>query len=267
MKPLLTFALHLIPIAGIAQPFVAGESNGLAEISTVLQSSSWNGFLNPAFLGDEETKHAFSYTQQLPYGLKELSTIQLAYAHRFQKNKGFAVQLQQHGFGLIENRQASFAYGMLLTEGFQAGIRLHVINYQQGEAYPSITKVNTEIGMAIQLNKHWLIGSQLMLDRKRNELQQFENQFIKIGAAYLIDNRVSTFGELTFTRNQPLIQLGIKLQLHPNFHLLAGSFLSPNKFTFGASYQLPKNWEFNFNTTWHPVLGYLPSIGILFSGK
>lgn len=268
MKKLLFILGLLLAFEGAAQISAQIGSRSLGMGGTGLTLTDvYSVYNNPGAFGALE-KTAVGLNYENRFLLKELSTQSIAFGYHSEKSGNFGVQLQQYGFSLYREVQASIVYGTKLFDGFYGGFAINYHRIQLGENYGVRNTASASLGIYYEASDVLNFGVRIQ-NISRTELADFEDERLPtrfgLGATYIFSKKVLWTIEIDKAILHPVnVKSGFEIHPHEILYLRFGvnSYPFQSGFGFGLKFD---NLQFDMATQWHSQLGMSPSAGLKYS--
>ncbi len=265
MKNILFFLALFTAFVGSAQvyPQIGARSAALGGAGLTF-NDVYSVYNNPGSFGALE-KTAIGLNYENRFLLKELSSQALAFGYHTEKSGNFGVQLQQHGFSLYREMQASLVYGRQLFRNFYGGFAVNFHRIQLGDIYGSKNTASGTLGIFYAATDALNFGVRVQ-NISRTALSEFEDERLPtrfaIGATYIFSEKVFWNVEAEKTVIHPInVKSGLEIHPHEILYLRLGvnSYPFQSAFGFGLAFN---NLQFDMSTMWHSNLGLSPSAGL-----
>ncbi len=266
MRRLRLFSLFLILSARMPagnENQATGARSASMGNASVCQEDVWSTQNNQAalaFLRNPES--GFSY--QTPFFLKELKLAGFALA--LPSGTGtFGLNVSSFGYSLYQENKYGLSFAKAFGLHFSTGIQLDYLQTQIAEGYGSSNRVAGEIGAVAKILKGFSLGIHLFNPTRTSLSAQSEESIpttLRMGLAYACSDKVLfCLEEEKDTFHKNIFKTGLEYQPCKELFLRAGLSTNPTTIAFGFGLCL-HSFKMDFSSSWHPVLGYTPTIGL-----
>jgi hypothetical protein len=205
---------------------------------------------------------------QTRFGIKQLNSINTSL---IIPNKWMQIGASISHFGYEKFNQQNMSFGIAkkLNENFSLGITLNYVTINIAEqentgaflgSFSTFYKANKKLQFGL------LIFNPTQSKYNINAYGGVPT-FGRIGLKYLVNKKVYLIADANNTLEQDLVfRGGINYTLLPKFELSLGYSNNPNIITFGFSSKL-KQFDLQFASSYHQILGVTPHLGLVFYGK
>lgn len=252
--------------AGGSDFYTGARSAGLASCSVTL-SDPWSAFNNQAGLAGERCVSAgLFYTNR--FLVPELGYSSAAGVIPLKKGNVLALSLSRFGYSLFNEKKAGLAFAKKFGDRFSCGIQTNFIRFFiRDESSRSVSTVTIEAGCITQITESFAVGVHLY-NPNRSKLIEYNDERIpaalKLGAACFLSDKVKLLleGEKESGRKQ-VIRAGMEYEPLNLFFMRTGITSDPGTVSFGFGFSYGKV-KCDVAVEWNPVLGYTPSVSLLF---
>lgn len=266
MRTLSAFFFILIcPIVLLAQngtPPVGGtRAVGMGYTGTTFTDIN-SLFSNQAGLAKLEKVTAIAFAEQR-FLLNELQGLSTGIA--LPTNSGtFGLSLNYFGFEDYNEQRAGLAYARQLVDKLSIGAQLLVLNTQIAE-YGNKANVTFELGLLAEILPQLNLGLHLY-SPARIELttDEYLPSVFKLGLSYLPSDKLLILAELEKDIDYDLrTKLGLEYNILDQLSMRLGLATQPINLSFGLGYQLKNGLTLDIASSYHEILGFTPSAGII----
>ncbi len=225
--------------------------------------SSMNNQAGLAFM--ENPAVGIGYNNE--FFIKELSTKYAGGALPVVKNGVMGFMVSQFGYTLLNQTKFGLSYAMKFSENFQGGIQFDYFHLKLGDIYGSTGAFTFELGGIYKLSENWIIGTHLF-NPAMVKLAEYDDERMTTtataGVAFIVSEQVSLSGEIQKAmEHKASLRFGMNYNIVEAFSLRAGVASKPTKISFGFGINFI-NFELDFAFSYHEVLGFSPSTGIIY---
>ncbi|PLW92994.1 MAG: hypothetical protein C0592_07915 [Marinilabiliales bacterium] len=228
----------------------------------------WNGMNNPAALAwTEEISAGVGYNTR--FMLSELSDRYFMVAYPRKDNGGtFSINVNQYGFSSYSLTKGGLAYSRFFGPNFVAALQFDVFQFNLGdETYGSHTAFTFEGGSEYKLNDKIRLGTQIF-NPAEVELSAYGNEkippSIAAGCALTLTEDAVFMVDIVKEMYRPAaLRTGFSYLVMNTLAIRGGVQTAPFSISGGAGLHL-KNFEVDFATSYHQILGVSPSISLMF---
>ncbi len=181
------------------------------------------------------------------------------------KSGSFGMTLQYYGNDAFNEQRVSIAYGRKLMENFSIGAALDYLNTNIQE-YGSKGALTFELGLMARFTPKLNMGVHVFnpLSVKLTEEENLPS-VLKLGIKYTPTEKVGIFAEVEKDIDFNVrTHWGVEYELIEDFNLRLGVATQPVEISFGVGYQLKNGLLLDVASRYHEVLGFSPSVGIVF---
>lgn len=232
-------------------------------------SDAFSVFTNQAGLATINTFTACLYAENR-FLLKDLSLFAAGAAMPLKENGGtFGLGAVYFGNSLYNERLINLAYGRRLFNALSIGIELDYAAITIAD-YGTVNAFTFGVGVQYKIIPQLVAGAHVF-NPLRWQFTDFEEDrlpsVINTGIAYLPSNKVTITAEAEKNLNTPMMfKAGIEYNVIEKLSLRAGITSAPFTSCFGIGLNLG-NLRLDLANSFHPVLGYSPHFGLVYSGK
>lgn len=176
----------------------------------------------------------------------------------------FGLSVQHFGFSDYNEQKIGLSYARKLFPHTSIGIQFDYLSTRIPD-YGQAHNFTAELGILSEISKEWRIAAHVYnpFAVALPNGDRLPTQF-KVGLGYQPNKKVSLLGELEKDLQFPLRgKLGLEYRLVDAFALRLGFSSKPSLSTFGFGLYL-KQFCLDFAASYHPVLGFTPSIGLVY---
>ncbi|MFH0893493.1 MAG: hypothetical protein V2A54_03565 [Bacteroidota bacterium] len=256
--------LLFLSFASNAQITHAGSRSSAMGYCGVASSDLFSVFNNQAGLGNlKEMSGGVSFENR--FLVNALSSRLAAFV--FPTSSGtFGASYRAFGYSQYSESIFGISYGKKLGKIISAGIQLDYVSLRLPEIYGSKGFVTFEAGVQAIPVEHLTMGFHLF-----NPLHQdltgyageMYNTTATLGGQYEFSEKVTGMMEVEKETNfRPSFRAGLEYHVVKPVYIRAGLTTQPfqNSFGFGMEF---KNFRIDLASLYHPVLGYTPSVSLI----
>ncbi len=268
---LFTFGVSFQSTAGNDKNALGARAAALGTASVTF-SDVYAVFANQAGLANLSGLSASLYAENR-FLIKDINLFAAAFALP-TKSGTFGLGATYFGNSLYNESQIRLAYGRKLSEKLALGVEFDFVSLSISE-YGSKSALTFGLGLQYKISDEFKVGGHvynpLRVTLADSPFPDAEDDklpmIIKFGMAYSPSDKVTVLGETEKSLDQdPIFKVGIEYQLIDKLYLRAGVSNSPTNATFGMGVNLGA-LKIDFASSFHPDLGYTPSVSINFVGK
>lgn len=254
-------------LAGNDKNTLGGRSSGMGNASVTF-SDGFSVFANQAGLARLETLDGGLYAENR-FMLKDLGMYALAVGIPTKSSGTFGVGVSHFGNDAYNEQQVSLGYGRLLFKKLSIGAALEFRNYSVAEqgSKPIFT---FGVGFLYNLNAKLAIGAHIYnpINWKLTDSDEdVAASIIKLGASFVPSDRITIVAEAEKNIDKAMqFKAGLEYKLISKLYLRAGFGTQPSATSFGIGLNL-SSIKIDVASSFHPTLGYSPSVSISFMGK
>ena len=262
---LLFLTTHLF--AGNDKNSLGGRSAGMGNASVTF-SDGFSVFANQAGLARLQTIDAGLYAENR-FMLKDLGMYALGVGIPTKSSGTFGVGVSYFGSDAYNEQQVSLGYGRLLFKKLSIGAAFEFRNYSLAEqgSKPIFT---FGVGLLYNLNDKLAIGANIYNPINWQLTDSDEDvaaSIIKLGASFMPSDRITIVAEAEKNIDKAMqFKAGLEYNLISKLYLRGGFGTQPSSTSFGIGLNLSPI-KIDLAGSFHPTLGYSPSISISFTGK
>ncbi len=240
------------------------RASAMADASVCLQDA-WCTCNNPAGLAF--LKHAeLDVSYNTPFLLSEIGQAGIAAALP-SKGGGWGLFLSSVGTEYYQENKTGLSFALRLGPRFSAGVQLDAWGVVIAGGYGSSYALDGDIGFQAMLTKTLMVGAHV-INPTRAQFTGYSAASLPVsmslGMAYEASSSVLLTAEAQKeTYFPPAFKFGLEYKPATGLFVRTGISAGPWTYCLGAGYQINK-LKLDFSSTWHPVLGFTPGIGIGF---
>jgi len=268
MKHLFIFSLiiSVCICSGFSQSYTLGPVSAATGGTYVTNTDFWSSVYNQSGLAYlKKPEIGVGYDNR--FLMKELSTKYIAAAVPLSDNGTIGVSVSQFGFHMFNHTHLGIGYGMKLSESFAMGVNLDYLHLNIGDIYGKKSAVAFQAGFLYQLNKSWRIGAHLKNPSMSKLTEYNDERFptsLQLGCSFIASDNITISAEIEKEiQHKPSLKTGIDYKLFDAFALRAGIATNPTQAAFGFGLIL-NSFIIDFASSYHEVLGFSPSTGIIY---
>jgi hypothetical protein len=253
--PLLVFTQNGTPPVGGARAIGMGYTG-----TTFTDINSL--FSNQAGLAKLERATAIAFAEQR-FLLNELQGLNAGVA--LPTNSGtFGLSLNYFGFDDYNEQRAGLAYARQLVDKLSIGAQMLVLNTQIAE-YGNQANVTFEIGLLAEVLPQLSLGVHLYSPaRIEITTDEYLPSVFKLGLSYLPSDKLSILAEVEKDIDYALrTKVGLEYNVLDQLSMRMGLATQPVNISFGLGYQLKNGLALDVASSYHEILGFTPSAGII----
>ena len=178
----------------------------------------------------------------------------------------FGLSYRAFGYSQYNESVIGIAYGKKLAEKISAGIQLDYVSLQLPDIYGKKGFITFEAGVQAVPLENLTLGFHLF-NPLRQDLTGYAgemyNSNTSFGAQYTFSEKVTGMMEIYKESSyRPSFRSGIEYHVVKPVYIRAGMTTQPfqNSFGFGFEY---KTFRIDLASLYHPVLGYTPSVSLI----
>lgn len=268
MKKIWLLFLFFTPCMAMAGSFpysIGGRSPGMGGFSVSLMDV-WAAENNVAALAFVK-KPVFGAYLENRFLLEELSY--KAFAGSLPISKGsFGMSAGQYGYQLFNDNKVGLSYSRLLSENISMGVQLNYFYTKIAEGYGSKSALSGNIGIIAKITDQLHLGTYIVNPTKV-KLSDYQDErhptILKMGFSYTFSKKLIVGAEVDKNMEKSsTLRSGIEYHPIDILYLRAGISTAPTVSTFGLGLKF-HNFQFDFASSFHSVLGFSPHISLLFS--
>lgn len=257
---------------------LGARSAGLGNSSVAL-TGFWAGFNNQAGLADVKNISAGLFYQNR-FIVKEMGFAAAAFILPVRSGN-FGVQFNWFGYSKYNEKKIALGYGRKFGKSFSAGIQLDYLSTYIAEDYGTKNLFTFELGFKASITGDIVIAGHLFNPIPVYVQKEFNDKVptvFTIGAAYYISKEfLITLETEKNSEFKPLIRGGMEYRIIEQIAVRIGystlpsmtgstSFSIASVYTFGFSLNLTRT-DIDFSSSYHNVLGWSPSVTVVYKFK
>lgn len=258
-------SLSFIAKAGNENFPIGARSTGMGNTCLTL-SDVWSTQYNQAGLANVRLISAgVSYESR--FLQKDLGIQSFAFALPV-KSGTFGLNYTGFGGKLYRQTKVGLSYGMKFSEKISGGISLNYHNLRIGNNYGNKSSLTFEVGIIAQIIENLQLGVHIF-NPSQTKLNDFEDEIIptifRLGVRYDFSDKVVALLEVEKDVDfNPSYKAGIEYHPTDLLYIRTGISTNPSAPSIGFGVDL-NNFRFDFSSTFHPVLGATPAIGLVYT--
>ncbi|MBU2020067.1 MAG: type IX secretion system membrane protein PorP/SprF [Bacteroidetes bacterium] len=261
-------AALLVSVCLFGQGYVpmGARENGMGSAGVTAENSN-SFFFNPGSIGSIETVE-IGINYQNRFLLKEFSEQTISAIVPLKKGV-FSCGMYHAGNTLYQNTRVGAGYALALADHFFMGVQFNYQGIVLPEYYGRASKMTGEFGIYYKHNEHWKLGA-AVFNFSNSRLSDFQDDrlssLIRIGVNYQPSSIVQIVAEINkdLENDLPYLNAGLEYQPLSSLFLRVGIGTQPSNIGFGFGYKY-KRLRFDLSCRYHPTLGFLPQIGLIYS--
>lgn len=246
---------------------IGARAKGMAGAS-VCMKDAWAQYHNQAgmaYLKGINLGLAF----QNSYSIKELSTKSLSVVAPF-KSMVLGVNYYYFGYPKFNDNKFGLSFSKRLGKRIALGGQIDYFYTHIDGEYGSKGTAAGELGIITEPITNLFIGAHVF-NIWHSKLASYENEYmptiVKLGVSYLLYRKALLVFELEKdVKLNLLVKTGLELELVDNLYIRAGVAGKPISYSFGLGYNF-KSFQCDIAFSKHHILGYTPSISIVYAFK
>ncbi len=261
--------LPFIALAGFSRSNIfptGAKAKGMGD-AFVSQFDVFSVYNNQAGLADiNRSSVAFFYEN--PFLVQELSLRAGVFA--FTTGTGnFAIHLNSFGPALWSESNAGLAFAKHLSKKLSAGIELSYFGTKLPETGRTLSSFSFELGAIYQLNDKTYLGAHFAnLYSTPIKTLAYEEQIpwqIDLGGHTQFTDQFLLSYEIGLEKEAvPQLKVGAQWEAANNFFIRGGLNTSPSRVFLGLGYHA-SFFEIETAFSYHRIMGYTPSVSLIFS--
>ncbi|MBK8848517.1 MAG: hypothetical protein IPO27_19045 [Bacteroidetes bacterium] len=267
MKKIVLLAISLLTMHVYAGNYTthAGGRDAALSGATICVNDAFSVFNNPA-AGAITPGLRLAAALDYRFGMKQLATNSFAFSYGKEKIGTFGLSFSQFGFSLYNEQIATLSYARVLSEKLSGGMQFHYIRVNLGdEYYGNKGALAASLNMFYKTSETFSMGFNVF-NLTNTSLAEYNNEriptIIRVGARWQPNIKVAVNVETEKNLDQPnQLKLGVEYRPLKQLSVMVGVKGKPAAFSFGVGYALNK-WRIDFASSYHPVLGYSPVVGL-----
>ena len=250
-------------LAQNGRPSVAGARGvGLGGVGVAFEDNH-SVFSNQAGMAWAEDR-SFTIVGEQRFLLSDIRTIS-AGGIVPMKAGSFGLTVQYLGTKAYNEQRISVGYGRKLMDNFSIGGAFVYLNTNIPD-YGSKGNFTFEVALMARLGSKLNLGFHVFNPLKVTVIEgEVLPTIFNLGLKYTASDRVRIFGEVEKDIDFKVrTHWGVEYELIEAFNLRFGVATEPVEFSFGLGYQLKNGWLIDVASYYHEVLGFSPTVGIVF---
>ncbi len=205
--------------------------------------------------------HGFRYTP----GLNQTALVGSSRIHK----TGIGVSFSQFGFTHYRNLNTALAAARKLNEKCDLGIQLGYGQFSLGDRYYSNQQhVHGRIGLKLKVDKKISLAGLLHFERDIHGNNPFQERiWLKTGLQYKVSGQTGL--EMEFLQDfesRPIFRIGLEYEYQKKWQFRSGiSDQADGGQAFIGTGFRHKKLRYDFASGWHPQLGFLPQISLMYA--
>jgi len=248
-----------------APPTAGARGTAMGNASVAFDDLS-GGLANQAALANLETLQAGVFAEQR-FLIADLNSFSGLFA--LPTNSGtFGLSLNYFGFDAYNEQKIGIAYARKFSKKVSVGAQVDYLNTSI-EEYGNKGVITFELGLQYELSEELCVGTHIY-NPIRTEVNLEENlpTIFKLGAAYTPAENLTVAAEVEKDLEYDArFKMGLEYGFVDALDLRIGIASNPTSLTFGLGLNLKENFFLDFASAYHQVLGFSPSIGIIYRGN
>jgi len=252
-------AISQSDIAPGARSFALGETGlGFQDIHAA--------YTNPAGLYGLKVFSVQASASQ-PFGIKELSNIQIALASVLPKGDFLYGTISSKGSSGFRQSRVSLGYGRKLAGNLSIAVEIETL-MMYIRRYGSAFAFGYSISFQHKPSEMLVIGAYISNPVPvSHDRPVIPKSTLSLGLSYFISELVTINIEaFKDTRFKLRVKSGIEYIVHPAFTLRIGATTNPAQLHFGIGWLVNEHTSIDFSIGYHTLLGITPVVGIAYSG-
>ena len=248
--------------AGNEDQAYGARSAALGNASVTL-ADPWSVFNNQAGLGFVK-KAGIGICYEDRFLMKELGIKSFAFALPV-KGGTFGLSCSSFGYSAYGENKYGLGFGKAFGENISAGVQMDYLQTRISEGYGTKGSLVAEAGLQFRLLKNLTIGTHLY-NITRTKLADYNAEKIptvmRIGLNYKFSEKVFIAIESEKNMDQKVVfRAGAEYMVAKILYLRAGIASNPSLSSFGIGLHY-KGLKLEITSTFHPVLGMSPQVGL-----
>lgn len=186
------------------------------------------------------------------------------------KSGVFGVNYSHFGYNLYNEQKIGLAYAKSFGKRFAAGLQFDYLGTHIAENYGNKSAFTFEIGVIAKLTDNVNIGAHFFnpVNAKFNDYNNEKiPSVIKLGINYTFSQKLLIACETEKNINyDAILKLGMEYKILPFANARIGISNNPNIFSFGFGIE-HKQFNIDFSSSVHQILGYSPQLSLIYSFK
>ncbi|MCB0662881.1 MAG: hypothetical protein KDC24_09085 [Saprospiraceae bacterium] len=238
------------------------RTSGLGNIVSV-QSGAYSLGNNIAGLVQLEGMAANAFLSQR-YLSKDLNIIGVSFA--LPTNSGaFSASFRHLGFDLWREQMVALGYARKIGNKLYLGGQIDYYNLDLKE-YGQQSNFTFELGLQMEISSSVLIGVHTVNPIRASLTEEdVLPAYLALGLAYQLNESLNLMGEIQQDLNGSTdIKMGLAYRLVEALEAQIGYQSRASQFSFGLEYRSPFKLNLGMAMNYHQVLGFTPSVGIIY---
>lgn len=236
---------------------------GMGNANLTLQDV-YSGFNNPAGLAFVESFSVGTFLENR-FLLEELQLAAFSIAQPI-KSGTIGMTLQYFGFEDYNEQKIGLNYSRKLFDNLSIGGQFDFLTTRIKE-YGNTSAITFDIGLRYEILDKLIMGIHIFNPIQARISSENLPSIFQIGVTYQIADYLTISGSVEKETIQPYnAKIGIEYEIAEKIQLRAGMNSNPSILSFGVGY-LVNQLQLNVATTYHPILGFSPSLGFRFTSK
>jgi len=248
-----------------APPTAGARGNAMANASVSFDDLN-GGLVNQAALANLEEFQAGIFAEQR-FELADLSFFSGIAA--LPTNSGtFGLSINYFGNEAYNEQKIGLAYARKFSKKVSIGAQVDYLNTSI-EEYGNRGVVTFELGLQLQVFKELSVGTHLYNPiRTSVNLEDNLPTIFKIGASYTLSKNLLIAAEVEQDLDhEARFKTGIEYGVVEALDIRIGFATNPSSLTFGLGINLNTVLDIDIGSAYHQILGFSPSIGVIYKGK
>lgn len=183
-------------------------------------------------------------------------------------NGSFGICAGRFGYNLFNDNKIGLSYSKLLGKNISMGVQFNYYYTNIAEGYGTKSAISANLGIIANLTEKLQLGTSIINPTKA-KLSDYQDEryptLIIMGFSYDFSGKVVFGAQVDKSMTSPAtVRSGIEYQPMDILYLRAGISTGPTVSTFGFGLFL-NNFQFDFASSFHSVLGFSPHVSLLFS--
>ena len=244
------------------------RSLSLANASVTL-NDVWAHVNNPAALVGIK-KQAFGISYQNRFGLKELQSQGVVYAIPVKKVV-LSAGSQLYGYQQYRTMKSGLGVSMALSEKVSMGVKLNHHLLRLNENYGTSVSFSADLGLLVKFNERIHFGfAAVNLGRSKvsPNLNERLPSALRLGMNYRLSEQLVVLAELEKNVISPLqVKFATEYKPSEKWYFRGGISTAPLSFAFGVGGRFKDQFQLDFGTAYHQLLGWSPHVSFQFDVK
>jgi long-subunit fatty acid transport protein len=245
-----------------APPSAGARGTAMGNASVAFDDLN-GGLSNQAALANLESIQAGVFAEQR-FLIADLNSFSGIFA--LPTNSGtFGLAVNYFGFSAYNEQKIGLAYARKFSKKVSVGAQVDYLNTSI-EEYGNRGVITFELGMQFELSKELRFGTHIYNPiRTSVNLEENLPTIFKIGGAYTPAENLVVAAEIEQDLDYDTrFKMGVEYGFLDALDLRIGIQSNPTSVTFGLGLNLKENFFLDFASAYHQVLGFSPSIGIIY---